>query len=227
MKNLLKPMLAAGLALSVATPMLATPAAAQVVKGVGVISLPAVIANSNAYKVAEQQRPVTYKAQFDQANSRRQAIAAQLQPLYQKIQTDQQNNVAQAQLQQQAATIQQIEQSGQRELQQILQPVALSRAYVQEQIEDKLDQAVQNVAKRKNVQLILDASNGQVVFADAAYNMTQDVMNELNTLIPSAQLVPPAGWVPREIREQQQAAAAAQGQQAPAQTPANPQTNGR
>jgi Skp family chaperone for outer membrane proteins len=228
MKQLLKPVLYAGLILTAgAAPAFVSPAAAQVVKGIGVVSLPAAVANSNAFKVAEQQRPVTYKAQIDQATTRRTAIAAQLQPLYTKLQNDQKANVATATLQQQAASIQQIEQSGQRELQTILQPVALSRAYVQEQIEDKLDQAVQNVAKRKNVQLILDASNGQVVFADAAYNMTQDVMNELNTLIPSAQLVPPAGWVPREIREQQQAAAAAQGQQAPAQTPANPQTNGR
>jgi Skp family chaperone for outer membrane proteins len=225
MKQLIKPVLAAGLVLSAATPMLATPAAAQVVKGVGVISLPAVIANSNAYKVAEQQRPVTYKAQFDQANARRQAIAQQLQPMYQKIQTDQQNNVAQAQLQQQAATIQQIEQSGQRELQQILQPVALSRAYVQEQIEDKLDEAVQAAAKKRNITLILDAANGQVIYADAAYNITQAVLDELNAQLPSAQLVPPEGWVPREVRQQQEAAAAAQAGQP--QQPQNPQTNGR
>lgn len=225
MKNLVKPVLAAGLVLAAATPIAAVPAAAQVVKGVGVVSLPAVIANSNAYKVAEQQRPVTYKPQIDQATARRQAIAAQLQPMYQKIQTDQQNNVAQAQLQQQAAAIQQIEQAGQRELQQILQPVGLSQAYVQEQVEDKLDEAVQAAARKKNITLILDAANGQVVFADAAYNITQAVLDELNTLLPSAQLVPPEGWVPREVRQQREAAAAAQGQQQPQQP--NPSTNGR
>ena len=226
MKQLLKPVLAAGLMLTAASPMVAAPAAAQVVKGVGVISLPAVIANSNAYKIAEEQRPVTYKPQLDQANARRQAIAAQLQPMYQKFQTDQQNNVAQAQLQQQAAAIQQIEQSGQREMQQILAPVAMSRAYVQEQIEDRLDEAVQAAAKKRNVTLILDAANGQVIYADAAYNITQAVLDELNTLLPSAQLVPPQGWVPREVRQQQQAAAAAQGQ-APQQPQPNPQTDGR
>lgn len=224
MKQLIKPVLAAGLLLAAASPMLAAPAAAQVVKGIGVVSLPAVIGNSNAYKVAEEQRPVTYKPQIDQANARRQAISAQLQPMYQKIQTDQQNNVAQAQLQQQAAQIQQIEQAGQRELQQILAPVAMSRAYVQEQIEDRLDEAVQAAARKRNVTLILDAANGQVIFADAAYNITQAVLDELNTLLPTAQLVPPQGWVPREMRQQQEAAAAAQGQQP--QQP-NPQTNGR
>lgn len=225
MKNLVKPALAAGLAVASVSPLAIAPAAAQVVKGVGVVSLPAVIANSNAFKVAEQQRPVTYKAQIDQATARRQAIANQLQPMYTKIQTDQQNNVAQATLQQQANSIQQIEAAGQRELQQILAPVAMSRAYVQEQIEDKLDDAVQAAAKKKNITLILDAANGQVIYADAAYNMTQAVLDELNTQLPSAQLVPPEGWEPREVRQQREAAAAQQAAQGqPAQ---NPQTNGR
>lgn len=224
MKQLLKPVLAAGLVLTAASPLLVAPASAQVVKGVGVVSLPAAIANSNAFKVAEEQRAVTYKPQIDQANARRQAIAQQLQPMYQKLQTDQQNNVPQAQLQQQAAAIQQIEQAGQRELQQIVAPIAMSRAYVQEQIEEQLDEAVQAAAKSRNVTLILDASGGEVVYADAAYNITQAVLDELNRLLPSAQLVPPAGWVPREVRQQQQAAAAAQAQQPQQQ---NPQTNGR
>lgn len=226
MKNLAKPLAAVGLALAAVSPIAIAPAAAQVVKGVGVVNLAAVIANSNAYKVAEQQRPVTYKAQIDQATARRQAIATQLQPMYTKLQTDQQNNVAQATLQQQASAIQQIEATGQRELQQILQPVMMSRAYVQEQIEDRLDEAVQAAARKKNITLILDAANGQVIYADAAYNMTQAVLEELNTQLPSAQLVPPEGWVPREMRQQQEAAAAAQGAQ-PQQPAQNPATNGR
>ena len=68
-------------------------------------------------------------------------------------------------------------------------------------------------------------SPDSVLYADNAYNMNQAVLDELNTLIPSAQLVPPAGWLPREIREQQQAqqqaTAPAQPQaQQPAATPA-------
>lgn len=231
MKTLLKPVLAAGLILTASVPFVAAPAAAQqIAQGVGVVSLPAAIANANAFKVAEQQRPTTYKPQLDQASARRDQLAAQLQPLYEKFRTDQQANVAQATLQQQAQQIQQIEQAGQRELTQIVQPVALSRAYVQEQIEDQLDKAVQAAATKRKISLILDASSGSVVFADAKYNITQDVINELNTLLPSAQLVPPAGWLPREAREQQEAAAAAQAAQngtAPAATTAPQQPSGR
>ncbi|ANY21055.1 Outer membrane protein (OmpH-like) [Tsuneonella dongtanensis] len=215
-----KSLLAAGIAFAALSPIAAAPAAAQVVKGIGVVSLPAVVANSNAYKVAEQQRPVTYKPQLDQAEARRAAIAAQLQPLVTKFNTDRQANPNNPALQQQAAAIQQIQQSGQQELQQLVQPIALSQAYVTEQIEDKLDTAVQNAAKKKNVQLILDPTQGAVLYADAAYNMTQDVLNELNVLLPSAQLVPPQGWVPRQVRAQQEAAAAANGQAAPTTPPA-------
>ncbi len=223
MKNIFKPVLAAGLVLTASVPFLAAPAAAQqIAQSIGVVSLPAAVANSNAFKVAEQQRPVTYKPQFDQANARRDQLTAQLKPLYDKFLADQQANVAQATLQQQAQQIQQIEQAGQRELTQIVQPVALSRAYVQEQIEDKLDEAVQAAATKRKITLILDASSGAVTFADAKYNITQTVIDELNTLLPSAQLVPPPGWLPREAREQQAAAAAAQAAQAGTATPPAP-----
>ncbi|MFA9201233.1 MAG: OmpH family outer membrane protein [Cypionkella sp.] len=228
MNTSLKSLLAAGAALAMLSPIAVAPAAAQVVKGIGVVSLPAVVANSNAFKTAEQQRPVTYKPQIDQAEARRAAIAAQLQPLITKFNADRQANPNNPALNTQAQAIQQIQQSGQQELQQLVAPIALSQAYVTEQIEDKLDAAVQNAARKKNIQLILDPTQGSVLYADAAYNITQDVLNELNTLLPSAQLVPPQGWAPREVRQQQAAAAAAQGT-APAATPAQnpPATRGR
>ncbi len=227
MNTSFKSLLAAGALLTAISPIAAAPAAAQIVKGIGVVSLPAVVANSNAYKTAEQQRPVTYKPQLDAAEARRAAIAAQLQPLVTKFNTDRQANPNNPALNSQAQAIQQIQQSGQQELQQLVAPIALSQAYVTEQIEEKLDTAVQNAARRKNIQLILDPTQGAVIYADAAYNITQDVLNELNTLLPSAQLVPPQGWEPREIRQQRAAAAAAQG--APAATPAQnpPSTTGR
>lgn len=230
MKKIVASALAAGLAIG-AVPALTVPAAAQVVRGIGVVNLPAIVANSNAYRTAEQQRQVTYKPQLDQAEARRAQIAAQLQPLITRFNTDRQAaNPNQQSLQQQAQQIQTIEQNGQRELQQMLAPLALSRAYVQEQIEDKLEAAVQAAARRKNITLILDPNSGAVIYADQAYNLTQDVLNEVNTALPAAQLVPPQGWVPREIRQQQEAAAPAQAAQAgqPAAQPQQPaQPTGR
>lgn len=221
-----KPALAAGLAAAaLASPAAFAPAAAQQVAGIGVVNPQAVVINSSAFQTAQQQRPVTYRAQIDQANARRQAIAAQLQPLYEQLQSaSQAPNAAQNQaaLQQQYNQIQQIEQAGQQELNQILAPVQLSAAYVEEQITDQLPTAIQNAANKKNVTLVI--SPDSVLYAAAPYNINQDVLNELNALIPTAQLVPPQGWLPRELREQQEEAqaqaAAAQGQQPqPAGTP--------
>jgi Skp family chaperone for outer membrane proteins len=188
-----------------------------------VVNPQAVIVNSTAFRTAQQQRPVTYKPQIDQATARREAIAAQLQPLYEKLQADSQApNAAQNQaaLQQQYAQIQQIEGTGERELNQILAPVQLSVAYVEEQLTDQLPAAIQAAATKKNVSLVLSPEG--VLYGAAPYNMNQDVLAELNTLLPTAQLVPPQGWLPREMREQQEAQAQAAAAQQPAASTTQP-----
>ena len=152
-KPLAKLLIAGTLMLAGSQLVAVAPAAAQAVKGIAVANPTAIVALSNAFKVAEQQRPVTYKAQIDQANARKGQIEAQLRPLATKLQADAQAPTAatnQAALQQQYGQIQQIEQSGQNEINQMLQPVALSRAYVVEQIGDKLEQATKAaMAKQK------------------------------------------------------------------------------
>jgi len=207
LKTVLRPALAAGIALATVTGAGAfAPAAAQAQK-VAVVNLPAVVVNSNAYKTAQTQRQTTYAAQLQQAETRRQALQAQLDPLVTAFNTARAAaNPNQTSLQQQAQQIQQIQQQGQNELNQILGPVALSQAYVEEQINDKIGTAVENAAKAKGVTLIV--SPDTVVYADASHNLNEAVLAQLNTLIPSAQLVPPTGWLPREMREQQEAAAA-------------------
>ena len=201
-KSLPKAVIAASLMLAGSQFAFVAPAAAQAVKGIAVANPTAIVALSNAFKVAEAQRPVTYKAQIDQANARKTQIEAQLRPMATKLQTDAQAaNPNQAALQQQYSQIQQIEQAGQNEINSILQPVALSRAYVVEQIGDKLEQATKNAMARQKVEILLDS--GAVINAGEAYNLNQAILNELNVLLPNAQLVPPAGWLPRQQREQQ------------------------
>lgn len=228
--------LAAGLAFAAvsAQPALAAkpaPAAAPatggtIVQGLGVASFDAVIANSNAFKTAETQRQTTFKAQFDQAQTRQNALNAQIKPLIDKFNADRQGGKAtQAQLEQQAGAIQQIQENGKAELQRILQPVGLSQAYVNEQIEDKLNDAVKAAMTKKGVSILI-SPDAILAVNGGAYNLNQDILNELNTSIPSAQLVPPAGWEPRQVREQRAQQAAAQGQ-APAGAAPATQPSGR
>lgn len=230
MKTLFKAAMVASLLIGTALPAQAqqrTAAAGPIVPGLGVANLDAVRANSNAFKTAQQQRPTTYKAQIDQANSRATQLQAQLKPLADKFDADRRAaNPNQAALQQQYGQIQQLQQSGQDEINRIMQPVALSEAYVVEQINDKLGQAIKQAIAKRKISLLITPDS--IIDADNAYNMNQPILDELNVLLPSAQLVPPAGWEPREVREQKAAAAARQqgGAAAPAQ-PAGPQPQGR
>ena len=215
MKTFSKSLVAASLMLAGSQMIAVAPAAAQAVKGIAVANPTAIVSLSNAFKVAEQQRPVTYKAQIDQANVRKTQIEAQLRPMATKLQADAQAPSAnQAALQQQYGQIQQIEQAGQNEINSILQPIALSRAYVVEQIGDKLEQATKNAMAKQKIDILLDS--GAVINAGEAYNLNQAILNELNVLIPNAQLVPPAGWLPRQQREQQAQQQQQQQQAAPA-----------
>ncbi|AXU19343.1 hypothetical protein C7W88_10340 [Novosphingobium sp. THN1] len=219
--------LLAGLAVLAVSPTAAVAQATSgtVTPGIAIANPSAVVAASAAYQTAQQQRPTTYKPQIDQANARKAQIEAQLKPLIDKLQADSKAaNPNRAALQAQYEQIQQIEQAGQAEIQKILEPLNLSQQYVLEQIGDKLDAATQAAMDKKKITLVIDSQS--VIKAGQVYNLNQDILTELNKAIPSAQLVPPAGWMPRAQREQQAQAQAAQ-QPATAAQPAKKAPEGR
>lgn len=215
MKLLTKSAFAAGLALAaLSAPAFTTPAMAQAAQRVAVVNIGAVMQNSSAYQTAITQRQTTYAAQIQQAEARQQSLQAQLNPLITAFNTARQAQAPdQAALQAQAQQIQALQQQGQQELNTILAPVALSEAYVTEQIEDQLGAALEAAAIARGVTLVV--SPDTVLWANADHNLNEAVLTQLNTLLPAAQLVPPQGWLPREIR-QQQAAQAAQAAAQPA-----------
>lgn len=203
------------------------PVAAQTVAGIAVADQRRAVVESSAFVNANNARPTTYKAQYDAAQAKSNQIRQQLEPLVNKFNTDVQAPNAQqnqAALQQQLGQIQQLREQGSQEVQEILQPVALSEAYVLEQISDKFDQAVRQAMTKRKVSIVLEA--GATLARADGYDITKDITAELNALIPSAQLVPPQGWLPRQQREQQAAQQAAQGQARPA-APAAQQPEGR
>lgn len=192
----------------------AAPAAAPVaagVNGIAVANLDAVVANSLAFKKAQADREVTYKPQLDAAKAKEAALNAQIKPIVDKFQKDRAApganvNALAAAAQQQ---VQQIQEAGKAEIEKIVEPVRLSDAYVLEQIMEKRAAAVQSAMSKAGVTLLLNPE--AILAATNAYNLNQQILTELNTALPSVQIVPPAGWQPREARE-----AAAQQQQAPA-----------
>lgn len=213
MNTYFKPALAAGVLLALGSaPAIAapapSPAPAASLQGIAVADLNAAVGNTNAIKTAAAQRQITYKPQIDQYNARAAQLQAQIQPLADKLKRDAAvPGATQAALQPQIDVLQRLQQSAQTELQAIVKPAIYSEAYVAEQVEEKLDQAVQAAMTKNRVGVLL---NPQAVIARQNSNdLTGAVIAELNTLIPAAQPNPPAGWEPRQIREQRAQAAAA------------------
>lgn len=223
MKTISKVALLAALSLGATQPALAQKAAAApaeaapaVAPGIGVANIEAIKANSNAFKLAEQQREATYKATIDAARTRAQQIDAQIKALAAKIDADRKApKPNQEAIEQQIAQAQQLQQSGQQEVNKLLEPVAMSQAYVDEQINEKLGPAISQTMKEQQISLLLQPQ-AVLVATSKAYDLNLAILTKLNTLLPSAQIVPPAGWEPREVREQKAAQAA---QAAPAAAP--------
>ena len=212
MTNFVKLLAAAALAAPLA--LVATPAAAQV-NGVAVADAQGAIAGTKAWATARTQIQATYKAQIDQASARSKAIEAELQPLVAQFQAAQKApGATNASLQPQYQAIQAKQQAGQQELARITAPAERAQAYVIEQIQAKLPEAVQTVVKARNVSLLINPQ--AVLFLQPAADITPAVTTELDRLVPSVSTAVPANWQPGQ---QQQGAAPAT---APAATPTRP-----
>jgi hypothetical protein len=95
--------------------------------------------------------------------------------------------------------------------------INLAQAYVQEQIVAKLDDALKAAMTKAKVQVVLkEAATESYV---PAMDITNAVVAELNTLVPSVGIVPPQGWRPGQQGQAPAAAAPAPAAANPAQKP--------
>ncbi|WOK36762.1 OmpH family outer membrane protein [Sphingomonas sp. C3-2] len=197
------------LALAATAPMMVASQAHAQARAIGVVDDNKAVLDSNAFKTAMTQMQTTYKAQIDQLNARRTALQGELQPLINAYQTAAKApNATEASVRPSAEALQKKNAAAEQELNRLSEPVALSRAYVLEQIAPKMDEAVRGAMRAKQVDLVVVP--GATVAYQPAADITAAVTTELNRLVPSANIVPPAGWRPGQ---QQQAPAA------PAQQP--------
>jgi Skp family chaperone for outer membrane proteins len=204
---------ALGLAPMAAVALSASPALAQSKLGIAVVDLQRVVGTSNAYTVARTQMQTTYKPQIDAFNARKAALDAEL-----KVKSDALQTAAKAAggkptpaLQTQYEQLQADGQKAQAELQRLGAPIQLANAYVEEQITAKLSDALKTAMTKQKVDLVLSPD------ATVSYQPTVDisaaVVTEINTLVPSVSITPPAGWQPGQQGQAPAGAAAA---------PANP-----
>lgn len=192
----------------------ATNAFAQA-KSIAVVDQERAIGESNAFKTAMTQVQTTYKAQIDQLNARRTALQTEIQPLVTAYESAAKApNATEASVRPSATALQTKNNAANQELQRLSQPIELSRAYVVEQIARQLNPALKSTMTARKVDLLLVP--GATVSYEPAVDITAALTAELNRLVPSVQIVPPAGWQPG----QQQGAA-------PAAQPAQNQPQGR
>lgn len=210
MKSLLKTAAAvAALALvpAVANAQAAAAPAAAVNTGVAVVDLEGTVNGSAAYRSAMTQIETTYKAQLTALQTRQTALQTELTPLRTEIENLQKNPATpKATLDAKIAAFQQKGQAAQAELQRLAAPIARPQAYVKEQIGAKVEQALKAAMTAKKVGLVVGPE--AVVAVQGGADLTPDVITQLNALVPSVSITPPANWQPGQA---EQAAAAPAG----------------
>jgi Skp family chaperone for outer membrane proteins len=176
------------------------PATAQVKQAIAVVDIDRAIGQSAAAQTAGQQMQVTYKANIDQLNTRRTALQTEIQQKQTALQTAAQAAgqnppaATQTNLQNQYNELQRRAQEAQAELQQLEQPLQLSRAYVLEQIGQRLSDAMRNVMTKNKIDLLVKADAAEAFQPSA--DVTNLLIQEINALVPSVSITPPAGWAP-------------------------------
>jgi Skp family chaperone for outer membrane proteins len=206
-------------ALSV-SPMFAAPAAAQA-RAVAVADVRAAAAKSNAFTVASQQIQTTYKAQIDQQETRGQTLQAEMNVLIAKYNEEAKKSPQnQTALQAAAKAVQDKRQAAQDELGKIGEPVELALAYVEDQISVRMNEAIKAAMTAKKVDLLLQPD--AVLARENNVDITDAVVVELNKILPSVTITPPAGYKPGQLVQQrnQQLMDAARAAQPGAATPA-------
>ncbi|WP_136162911.1 OmpH family outer membrane protein [Sphingomonas flavalba] len=197
----------------------AIPATAQA--QVAVADLQAAVQQSAAFQTATTQMRTTYKAQIDAFTTRQTALNGELQPLIAAFQEAQKKpGATEAALKPQFDAIQTKRTAIQQQLAPLYQPIARVQAYVEEQVVAKLDQATRAAMTKHQIKVLL---RPDAAFAyEPTANLTTAVVTELNTLVPTASITPPAGWEPGQEVAGEPAAGT------PAATPpAKPQPQGR
>jgi Skp family chaperone for outer membrane proteins len=181
----------------------AVPAFAQV----AVADLEGAVVQTTAFENAQNQIKTMYKTQIDSFNARQTAIGNQLKPLQTELQNMQRNPATQpAAFQAKVTAYQAQENRAKEELQRLAQPFARPTAFAQQQVSEKLNDAIKAAMTAKGIKVVIPPDATLAVAPDA--NLTPEITNQLNNLVKTVSITPPAGWQPGQPTT---AAAPAQG----------------
>ena len=211
MKLLLKPILAAGIAMAA---MSSVPASAQVSGNIAVVNAPEVVLRASALQAAYQQIDVNYAQQRTMVQQKSQQRA----DLIKQLDTNNDGQFSEAE-EAAAATAPQVPQiqALDEEIGGLQNQIEGARVYAIEQILLQYVNVLQTFVQQNKVQIVL--SPDSVVFAQPAAQITDKIVTALNAAAPSVNTTPPADWQPTRqavgmYQQVQQAVITAQAQRA-------------
>lgn len=179
--------------LALATPLMAQ--SGETPRGIAIADMQEAVARSSAYTAAVAQIKTTYASQIAQAETRSKLLSAELQPLFAAYQAAAKApNRNEAALSKQLSDLQKREQAARGEVAKLSAPIDRANAYAQEQISARLEDAVNAAMSKKQVGLLLQPQ--AAIKSSAAFDLTTDISAELNALLPSVSINPPANWQP-------------------------------
>ena len=146
----------------------------------------AAVRGTKAFRTATQQ--------VDAYNTASQPLQSELQRLAEEIRTLQQANTPEATLNQRIQAFQTRQQAIQTQLAPLSAPFDRPLAYAEEQITAKLDQATRNAMNAKRVNILVRPE--AIAFAMPTSNITGDITQQLDALVPSVSIAVPANWQP-------------------------------
>ncbi|QNA83901.1 OmpH family outer membrane protein [Sphingomonas sp. So64.6b] len=232
----------------IASPLIAASSAQAQVSGIAVADPEGAILGAKSLEAANATIATTYKAQLDQVRTRQQALQTELTALAAPLDTNKDKQVSEQELAAAEAAknpilqkIKTAQTNGQQEVSRLNAPALRAQAYVIEQITQKYNPALETVVAAKKISLVLSANSAQ--FAQPAVDITDAIRAEIDRVLPTANITPPANWQPGQqtvqlLQQYQQAVYAQAVRQAQSQgaapaapgattPPAKPQPQGR
>lgn len=149
------------------------------------------IAQSTARGTAYQQIGTQYQAQIDQITQ----LSNRLVTLEQQIDTNRDGQVDQAEATAGAAALQEAQQISQ-QIEQLSVPIQLAQMYVIEQVARQYAPSRDAAMQARGVQVLLDPATVQ--YSPAGFDITENIAAQLNALVPSVAIAPPAEWRPSQ-----------------------------
>lgn len=188
MKMLLKPVLLAGLSLAASSTLVAAPAAAQV-NGIATSSVEAALVKSAAFQSGYQAIGAANATQRQQAATLRTEIGN----LQATLDTNG-DGLTQEEWNANPGVNAQIT-AKEQQIQTLLTPGVIAEHYVIEQLLMRYGAAQEQVITSNNIQLMLDPTVLQ--YSADQVDVTDKIVAQLNTLVPTVTTTPPANWQPR------------------------------